>query len=577
MKLTKYILLILGFILISECEVLAHHLSFDSQRLIVKSNEPLEYDEFRILEEDLFVISFDSISQTEETYERLLTTPGVEWVEPDLELSLNVMDTQTITSWSDEFWGMDYLGINSYRDYLIQEEKDDELVVAVIDTGIDPTHPLFENKLSDFGYNFVNRHEDPFDDSYNSHGTHVAGIISKATAGLDNIKLLPLKVLDSRGKGTVSALVESVKYAKEAEVDIINLSLGLYPYYHSKALEMAILEAITSGITFVIASGNDNIDTMNSCPSHLEDAIIVSAMDSSLQKAVFSNYGAHVDLVAPGVDIYSTVAGGGFGYLDGTSMAAPHISAMAALLKLNNPTLMPHDIEEILIEIADDLGEVGWDPYFGYGVPILSKLLPGRALTGIVLEVDTLDLKVGERMNLNVLFIPTHATITENLSWSSSNESVVMVNDGELIAKQVGKAVIEVRTGTHVASCEVTVEESQIELQSKELSEKISVTEQSAIKEESHNDYSILPVEPIEEEIQRNQQPISKTIIVEEVEQLEDEEPQLVTAFEMIEEVESVSQRTFEKDTTNKVKVGRTFWLFAFLCTGMVVLYKRKQ
>ena len=94
MKLTKYILLILGFILISECEVLAHHLSFDSQRLIVKSNEPLEYDEFRILEEDLFVISFDSISQTEETYERLLTTPGVEWVEPDLELSLNVMDTQ---------------------------------------------------------------------------------------------------------------------------------------------------------------------------------------------------------------------------------------------------------------------------------------------------------------------------------------------------------------------------------------------------------------------------------------------------------------------------------------------------
>lgn len=238
---------------------------------------------------------------------------------------------------------------------------------------------------------------------------------------------------------------------------------------------------------------------------------------------------------------------------------------------------MPHDIEEILIEIADDLGEVGWDPYFGYGVPILSKLLPGRALTGIVLEVDTLDLKVGERMNLNVLFIPTHATITENLSWSSSNESVVMVNDGELIAKQVGKAVIEVRTGTHVASCEVTVEESQIELQSKELSEKISVTEQSAIKEESHNDYSILPVEPIEEEIQRNQQPISKTIIVEEVEQLEDEEPQLVTAFEMIEEVESVSQRTFEKDTTNKVKVGRTFWLFAFLCTGMVVLYKRKQ
>ena len=74
---------------------------------------------------------------------------------------------------------MDYLGINSYRDYLIQEEKDDELVVAVIDTGIDPTHPLFENKLSDFGYNFVNRHEDPFDDSYNSHGTHVAGIIPR--------------------------------------------------------------------------------------------------------------------------------------------------------------------------------------------------------------------------------------------------------------------------------------------------------------------------------------------------------------------------------------------------------------
>ena len=110
--------------------------------------------------------------------------------------------------------------------------------------------------------------------SYNSHGTHVAGIISKATAGLDNIKLLPLKVLDSRGKGTVSALVESVKYAKEAEVDIINLSLGLYPYYHSKALEMAILEAITSGITVVIASGNDNIDTMNSCPSHLELSLI---------------------------------------------------------------------------------------------------------------------------------------------------------------------------------------------------------------------------------------------------------------------------------------------------------------
>ena len=143
-------------------------------------------------------------------------------------------------------------------------------------------------------------------------------------------------------------------------------------YSHSSYIHDVIENAISKNVVVVVAAGNNSNNTVYECPSDMYDAVVVSAIDHNGQICDFSNYGSTIDVAAPGYDIYSAYPGCEYAYMDGTSMAAPHISAACAMYRLKNPKLSVSQVEKLLKKNTKDLGEKGWDEQYGYGTPKLS-------------------------------------------------------------------------------------------------------------------------------------------------------------------------------------------------------------
>jgi subtilisin family serine protease len=205
--------------------------------------------------------------------------------------------------------------------------------VAVIDTGIDCTHP---DLGCDFaaGTNIVNPGARPMDD--NEHGTHVSGTIAgRGVSGgplgvAPKAALIPVKVLDGDGAGSLSDIVKGIEWATKAGVDVINMSLG--GSTSSTAMERAVKAALAKGVVVVCAAGNSGPDPNTvGYPAGYPGVIAVAASDRNDDVASFSSRGPQIAFIAPGVDITSTVPGGKTRMLSGTSMASPHVAGLAAL------------------------------------------------------------------------------------------------------------------------------------------------------------------------------------------------------------------------------------------------------
>ena len=256
------------------------------------------------------------------------------------------------------------------------------VVVGIIDTGIDHTHPdlaanmwlnageIPGNGIDDDGngyiddmrgWDFVSNDNDPADDHY--HGTHCAGTIGAVgdngigVAGVcHTVRLMALKFLSGSGGGSTSDAIEAVLYATANHVTLTSNSWGGGGY--SQTLKNAIDAAGTAGILFVAAAGNSGINTdlSASYPASYDSANIISvaASDNADVLASFTNYGATtVDLAAPGVSIYSTSPGGGYRTLSGTSMACPHVAGACALIKSARPAMNWSDIKSSLMNNVD--------------------------------------------------------------------------------------------------------------------------------------------------------------------------------------------------------------------------------
>ncbi|MDE2293368.1 MAG: S8 family peptidase [Elusimicrobia bacterium] len=202
--------------------------------------------------------------------------------------------------------------------------------VAVIDTGIDASHPDLAPNYAG-GVNIIDPQSDPMDD--HGHGTHVAGTIAGAGVGRGVVGVAPrarlyaVKVLDAKGGGTNSAIAEGIAWAVDNGMQVINMSLG---GPSSSVLKKAVQKAYQAGITIVCAAGNDP-NAPVSAPASYPETIAVSASASDDSLASFSSTGPEVDFVAPGQDIVSTWPGGKYAKLSGTSMASPHVAGLAAL------------------------------------------------------------------------------------------------------------------------------------------------------------------------------------------------------------------------------------------------------
>jgi thermitase len=240
------------------------------------------------------------------------------------------------------------------------------VTIAVIDTGVDYTHPDLQTKCV-AGYNFVSRTSDPMDD--HGHGTHVAGIAaavgnnSTGVAGVDwTARIMPLKVLNSQGSGYDSDVASAIRYAADNGAQVINMSLGGSDY--SYTLAEAINYAHNKGVTIVAASGNES--TSVSYPAACEHVIAVGALESNDSLAYFSNRGSAQDLTAPGVSILSTIPGS-YGKMSGTSMASPVVAGCASLVVATHSGYSPDQVETALKNGATDLGSPGFDNNYGYG------------------------------------------------------------------------------------------------------------------------------------------------------------------------------------------------------------------
>ncbi|MDJ0517767.1 MAG: S8 family peptidase [Trichodesmium sp. MO_231.B1] len=260
------------------------------------------------------------------------------------------------------------------------ETKGDGITVAVIDTGVSKVPDLQKTKFVP-GYDFVNDRTLATDD--NGHGTHVAGTIAQATnnnygvAGIAyEASIMPLKVLAASGGGTVSDIAESIKFAADNGADIINMSLG--GGGESQIMKEAINYAHNKGVVVIAAAGNANQNSA-SYPARYPHVVGVSATDPAGEKAPYSNFGAGVDISAPGGSTKGQNEAGGilqetinpengksvFASFQGTSMASPHVAGVAALVKASGIE-DPEEITNILKKSARAVKE---DPlnHFGAG------------------------------------------------------------------------------------------------------------------------------------------------------------------------------------------------------------------
>ncbi|TWT03662.1 S8 family serine peptidase [Planomicrobium sp. CPCC 101079] len=242
-----------------------------------------------------------------------------------------------------------------------------EVVVAVIDDGVDMLHPELTGK-------FVSPY-DTVKDSATAipagiHGTHIAGIISSSIdnqemgAGIaPNTSIMPINVFSGEYAYT-SDIIEAINYAVENGADIINMSLGSEKT--SASLESAIQRAHAKGVVLVAAAGNDGVSTPN-YPAAYPDVISVGSTTATDTLSDFSNYGPTIDITAPGSSIQSTWPDNSFGGMSGTSMATPVVAGVAALVMADDPELTNEAIEKRLYETAKDLGVPGKDDLFGFG------------------------------------------------------------------------------------------------------------------------------------------------------------------------------------------------------------------
>lgn len=258
------------------------------------------------------------------------------------------------------------------------------VTIAIVDSGVDLSHPDLAGKLLP-GYDFVNNDAIPQDDF--GHGTHAAGIAAALTNnGLDvagvswGARILPVKVLNSGGGGTYANVAAGIIWAVDNGAQVINLSLG--GSAPSSVLADAVDYAASRGALLVAAAGNSGAGSVL-YPAAYPAVLAVAATDAANQRAGFSNFGPDIDLAAPGVSIYSLNIGGGTIYRSGTSMAAPHVAGLAAIL-MGLPGGNAWSARAWMESTALDIDTPGWDVFTGYGliqVDAALQAVPGPTAT----------------------------------------------------------------------------------------------------------------------------------------------------------------------------------------------------
>lgn len=323
---------------------------------------------------DSTVVFRSKTLSTKELIDYFTKLENVEFAEPNYLYLQNQVTPPNDLLYTEQYqWNLPVIQTESGWD-LTQGKED--IVIAVVDTGVDLNHPDLKNRLTK-GYNVIENNHYPDDD--NGHGTHVAGIIAsetnnrEGTAGITWYnKIMPIKVMEAEGYGTTFDIAKGIVWAVDHGADVINLSLGNYE--PSSLMKKAIDYAYKKNVVMVAAAGNDNT-SQPSYPAAYDKVLGVSAISYTGTRASFSNYGDYIDVTAPGVQIPSTYFNQQYAALSGTSMATPHVAGLAGLLLSVNSELKNNEVMNIIKNSAYDIGDPGDDPEFGRGLIDVRKAL----------------------------------------------------------------------------------------------------------------------------------------------------------------------------------------------------------
>lgn len=387
----------------------------DIARITARLNDRVE-DRFEAID-NIAAIDDGDNADIETLLEQYRALPEVEYVEPNITIRLDPLHIETraasaaeagtagrytpfdVSTPNDPMFGEQWSLSNSGQedgragadiralDAWTRTRGSEEVVVAVLDSGVAYTHPDLVNNMwtrpanvaaytdahlgtidDMYGYNAAANTGDPMDD--NGHGTHCAGIIgaeggnSIGIAGVNwRVSIMPLKFMSAGGHGTTRNAIEAINYVIARKRDGVNvriISASWGSTSRSRALEAAIRRAGEEGILFVAASGNAsaNADRRPHFPAsyNLPNVISVAALNRRDELASFSNYGARsVHIAAPGSDVLSTWLGGEFESHSGTSMATPTVAGVAALVLAVDPDLSVAELRERLLSTVDRL------------------------------------------------------------------------------------------------------------------------------------------------------------------------------------------------------------------------------
>ena len=346
----------------------------EDKKLLDSSNAK----EVKQIIDDIYLVKYEDAKATKEAYYNFSENSEIISVATDAKVYISDAEMTQIDSLTsmNSSWATAFCGMDQYTKYLNYSQNSNIVKVAVLDTGIYPSHEVF--KVNDFGEridftyskNYISNNTNVTDD--HGHGTAVSGLIAEATPS--NVIIVPLKVMDQQGRGYLSYVFNAIGdiYRK---VDVINISLGskiadVSPH-NITTYDNVLKKAREAGVIVCCAAGNsaDSGAIAVEYPAASEYAYGVGAINKSKERCSFSNYGSEIDFVMPGYDLTLPGMSGQEAYVNtgGTSFASPTLAAAAALLKLEHKDYTFAQVDAELIKNTVDLGDVGRDKYYGRG------------------------------------------------------------------------------------------------------------------------------------------------------------------------------------------------------------------